>query len=237
MLRYDQVKKLARGYTDRQITRDREIVLTPDWWSNRLVLFFEPGPEHLSSDEIVRADRAALGQVQSWVNSPYRSQVHPVELRPLGDMVLLRFVSPSGGDHWVDARYASAVYKRCTQATWWYTEDENRFVILDELTGDPVAILMEFTMEAPNWEADWSLRSESLDMGTLLWARALSAGLPRGRAGRRWCDVEGNHVRRVGVRKCESIEFGSRDGDPIYRISLYDGAVYPGEYVNIGGEQ
>lgn len=228
MLRYDQVKKLARGYTDRQITRDCEVVLTPDWWSNRLVLFFESTPGHLSSDETVRADRAALGQVQSWVNSPYQTQVHPVELRPLGDMVLLRFVSPSGDDHWVDARYASAVYKRCAQSTWWYTEDENRFVILDELTEDPVAILMEFVMEEPNWESDWSLHSESLDMGTLLWARALSAGLPRGRAGRRWCDVEGNHIRRVGKRKHGSIEFGSPDGDPVYRISLYDGAVYPG---------
>jgi len=92
MLTYNQIRKLARAYSDKQmLNKDMRLTQGAGWWSNGFVMFLEKEPKN-KSDKCEVADgkqehlddvmRQAEGSEQAW----------PVEMRAHGDRRIKAFV-------------------------------------------------------------------------------------------------------------------------------------------------
>lgn len=253
MLVHKQIKTLAKPYTDRaMILRIGRLALglgpegTP-MWSNMDVIFFgEPEPKFTSSSRPLPSEitQTNLENIREWCAAP-GVQVWPVEIGPLGTLILLRFEDKFRYSHWFDARYVSAILKRHSDPDWYFNED--RLTAKDstpvtvaagetEVTlpkGDPIAILREWAWGGSPaqaidnyrvWDPDWRLSNTSLDTWhTLRWAQQLDRALPRGKKGSQFSNNGGAPARRVKIGKHKYIELASESGRACVRVSLYNG--------------
>jgi len=156
MLTYRQIRKLVRGFTDKQIVEQTEqLKLGPGFWSNGVVAFFEETPAKLKGlDFIVVSDLACRDAgVFVW----------PVELRGYATgHVYLKFVAPGPlSVWWVDARYVRAGLKRIGRSkratAFSVATVGHQEVLMLTYKGRTVMLLATFDMEEEEDDWEWKL--------------------------------------------------------------------------------
>jgi len=113
-----QIKKLAKGYTDKQmggIGYNSTPIEGVGWWSNGSAILFEEYKQHSGKVQMPEPKEATgrqQEQCEAWA-SGQGTQAFPVEVAKFenSDLRLLRFVTKEGQSAWLDGRYVSALLK------------------------------------------------------------------------------------------------------------------------------
>lgn len=186
MLTTRQIKKMAKPYSNSQMTNSHQKVrYSAGWWSNGFIAFHEPKPEKVSALEIEVSEEIPA-EVASWETGA-TIQVWPVELRgnvnvetkyksPTDQVV--KFSDGNGTVQWYDARYISAILRRAPDVEFYINPGSN---FLAARNGKPVACLAPRHSSVSRIPFDWSLSNDSLASATFLsLARCVIAQKPKG---------------------------------------------------------
>ena len=118
MLQPSQIRKLAKGYSDRQLRRTNygEIVTTGGWWGTPWIMFCEPAPSTMLHDTQPVSQR--ITDTLTDIYTAPTVQVWPTSISGLSEIgyagqVLLKFENNHAEIKvWVDARYFSTILRK-----------------------------------------------------------------------------------------------------------------------------
>lgn len=210
MLASEMIRKMARGYSDQQVWKQSNRLLSgTGWWANGFndfyerVVFFEETPEGLADPDDVVTDTRDL-EIWAWAQAT-GPQVWPVMLRPLGEgYVEVMFTDGQDLKIWANARYVSAILKRDPHVDWHFTPADGG--MLKASNGEVVALLMPLIKDDVDRVtleySEWSISNFDLVAPRYLAiARQIDDLLPRGKKGQDWQEVAINGQTVQAMRR------------------------------------